>query len=529
MSLSVFPIAPQAPGLGVGAAAPDGAAAGFDALLAALFGETGQAPPAPAPAKAAGKAVAAAVIAEDEGEASASLEDGEAANSSAEAALLAAAAAPAPAPVVAQSQPIAAEPEPATAAAVSASGPAPQALQKGSDPTALPAEQSAEPQTAKTAVVAESAPEATAPEASDAPPPSPEASHSAPTSDAEVATPPQISPHHASARAAAEAAKATPAPAPAPAPSASAPPQSAVAAVPASEPPSASAEPAAPAAATTAAATQAATAQAMQGGATPVSEPALRSLRGQVSAERAEPTKSAPDKSAKTHTKASADAAAPGAFALVQATPPAAQAADPRLTPAPAHAAIAEATDPQAETADTTAEMPELPPPAETRETAEASASPREASRLSATPETVANLAAQMSRKLQGRTTHFDIQLQPEGLGRVDVRVDIDAQGRLTAAMSFDNPHAANELRGRSAELQRSLEQAGFDLSGGLSFQSPDGGGGGRFAEQQAQRDFGGGRAFQSALGLASEADSLPAAAGAYQQRRAATGVDIRI
>ena len=47
MSLSLFPIAPQAPGLGLGAAAsPEGAAAaGFDALLAALFGETGQAQP----------------------------------------------------------------------------------------------------------------------------------------------------------------------------------------------------------------------------------------------------------------------------------------------------------------------------------------------------------------------------------------------------------------------------------------------------------------------------------------------------
>ncbi|MFZ5730656.1 MAG: hypothetical protein ACOY4G_15035, partial [Pseudomonadota bacterium] len=61
MSLSLFPIAPQAPGLGLGAAAsPEGAAAaGFDALLAALFGETGQAQPTPAPAKGAAKAAAA--------------------------------------------------------------------------------------------------------------------------------------------------------------------------------------------------------------------------------------------------------------------------------------------------------------------------------------------------------------------------------------------------------------------------------------------------------------------------------------
>ncbi|MFZ5728350.1 MAG: flagellar hook-length control protein FliK, partial [Pseudomonadota bacterium] len=326
---------------------------------------------------------------------------------------------------------------------------------------------------------------------------------------------PPVSPSHAAPRAAVETRQPPVPAAPQAAAAATEAASAAQAQVPATE--TAAAAPQAGAASATATA-------ATQAGAT-MSDPALRSLRGEVKAEKTEAAK--PAAAGKSNHKAAPDAA-PSAFALVQGTPPAAQAADPKAA-APAPPEIAVDTAPEAHHSETSLETPDLATHAPTAETSDAPATARESARVSATPETVANLATQMSRKLQGRTTHFDIQLQPEGLGRVDVRVDIDAQGRLTAAMTFDNPQAAAELRGRSAELQRSLEQAGFDLSGGLSFQSPDGGGGGRFAEQQPQRDFGGGRAFQSALGLASEADAPPAAAGAYQQRRAETGVDIRI
>ena len=159
-----------------------------------------------------------------------------------------------------------------------------------------------------------------------------------------------------------------------------------------------------------------------------------------------------------------------------------------------------------------------------------ATAEVRDGARPAATSATVADLAAQVSRRLEGRSTHFDIQLTPEGLGRVDVRVDIDAQGKLTAAMAFDNPHAANEMRGRSGELMRALEQAGFDLSGGLSFNSPhDQRSGGQFADQAPDRETWQGRAFQSALGMADEADTAAVATRLYQQRQSPTGVDLRI
>lgn len=145
-------------------------------------------------------------------------------------------------------------------------------------------------------------------------------------------------------------------------------------------------------------------------------------------------------------------------------------------------------------------------------------------------PETVANLAAQIVKKLDGRSTRFDVELDPIGLGKVDVRVEIGAHGRVTAAMTFENPQAAAELKSRSGELQRALEQAGFDLAGGgMSF---DVAGGGGQARQEWAQDRGGafrGRAFQQALETAGEAD-LAAASGELRLRRGVTGgVDVRI
>ncbi len=105
--------------------------------------------------------------------------------------------------------------------------------------------------------------------------------------------------------------------------------------------------------------------------------------------------------------------------------------------------------------------------------------------------------------------------------------MDIDAQGRLTAALSFDNPQAASDLRQRAGELQRTLEQAGFDLSGGLSFQSPDDRRG-AFAEDRRDQQGGSARAFASALDMAESADA-PVAVRAYGRRPSDQGVDVRI
>jgi flagellar hook-length control protein FliK len=131
-----------------------------------------------------------------------------------------------------------------------------------------------------------------------------------------------------------------------------------------------------------------------------------------------------------------------------------------------------------------------------------------------ATIETTAQIAAQIIRKLDGRSTRFDMVLTPEGLGNVDVTMDIDSDGRLTARLAFDNPAAATDLRGRADDLRRQLQEAGFQLSQDSL----------EFAERNPSSGFGGGgfdrapdrRAFTGAARLAAEADLAAPPPGAW-------------
>lgn len=156
------------------------------------------------------------------------------------------------------------------------------------------------------------------------------------------------------------------------------------------------------------------------------------------------------------------------------------------------------------------------PPPLESQTGAPAANRDLGLSMLSrATIETTAQIAAQIIRKLDGRSTRFDMVLAPEGLGNVDVSMDIDSDGRLTARLAFDNPAAATDLRARADELRRQLQEAGFQLSQDSL----------EFAERNPSSGFGGGggfdrapdrRAFAGAARLAAEADLAAPPPGAW-------------
>jgi hypothetical protein len=159
----------------------------------------------------------------------------------------------------------------------------------------------------------------------------------------------------------------------------------------------------------------------------------------------------------------------------------------------------------------------------------------------SAASATIANLSAQIAQKAGGQTTRFDVQLDPIGLGRVNVSVEIDAKGAMSAALSFEKPEAASLLKSHSAELQQSLAQAGFDLSNGaLSFSTADQGGRGGAGQAAflgagandggGQQPQGGqaqtaGRAFGAASFAADQADQISTTARTLSAR----GLDIRI
>ena len=145
-----------------------------------------------------------------------------------------------------------------------------------------------------------------------------------------------------------------------------------------------------------------------------------------------------------------------------------------------------------------------------------------------ATPQTVSQLANAVAGQA-GKATRFQVELNPDGLGKVDVQIGISARGELTAAMNFQTPHAASELSARASELQSALQQAGFDVaSSALTFTSGDPSGQGLGSQQQQQQRQADAPAWrQSAFSNLADASDAPATPRNRPNR--AGGVDVTI
>jgi hypothetical protein len=146
-----------------------------------------------------------------------------------------------------------------------------------------------------------------------------------------------------------------------------------------------------------------------------------------------------------------------------------------------------------------------------------------------ATSETLAALSAQMARRLDDGTTRFTLELNPGDLGRVDVRMEIDSAGGIRAAFTFEHAHSASELSRRSDELQKSLESAGFNLSGGLSFDVAGDRSQGRSQTWAEARDERSRNPAAPEPELAREGPTQIADALSGRRTSALSGVDIRI
>jgi len=160
---------------------------------------------------------------------------------------------------------------------------------------------------------------------------------------------------------------------------------------------------------------------------------------------------------------------------------------------------------------------------------AAASSHAQGASTLSrATVETTAQLAAHIARKLDGRSTRFDMVLTPEDLGRVDVSLEIGKDGQLSARLAFDNPAAAADLKGRADELRRQLQEAGFQVAGdALDFSQRDPSTGGGAFERQQQRNA----LFVGGSRLAAQADmpTVPAPGAWINHSLTPDRVDLKV
>jgi len=145
--------------------------------------------------------------------------------------------------------------------------------------------------------------------------------------------------------------------------------------------------------------------------------------------------------------------------------------------------------------------------PATEARTADATASTPALSTLShGAIHATAQIAAQIVKKLEGRSTRFEMALTPDDLGRVDVSLDIDVDGQLSARLAFDNPLAAADLRGRVDELRRQLTDAGFTVADdALSFDQREPSAGSNAFDRSNDRQSA--RAFGAASRLSLEAD----------------------
>jgi flagellar hook-length control protein FliK len=82
-----------------------------------------------------------------------------------------------------------------------------------------------------------------------------------------------------------------------------------------------------------------------------------------------------------------------------------------------------------------------------------------------------AQVAREIVRRFDGETTRFELRLDPPELGRVEVRLDVSRDHRVTAVIAADSPQALTELARHARDLEQMLQSSGLELAdNGLSF-----------------------------------------------------------
>lgn len=80
-------------------------------------------------------------------------------------------------------------------------------------------------------------------------------------------------------------------------------------------------------------------------------------------------------------------------------------------------------------------------------------------------------IAHEVVRRFNGESTRFELRLDPPELGRVEIRLDVSRDHRVTAIVSADSPQTLAELTRNARALEQNLQSAGLELSDqGLSF-----------------------------------------------------------
>lgn len=86
-------------------------------------------------------------------------------------------------------------------------------------------------------------------------------------------------------------------------------------------------------------------------------------------------------------------------------------------------------------------------------------------------PTTTQTLAAQITRKFNDGGRVFDIRLDPPELGRVEVRLELGPDNKVSALLSAERADTLSELQRHARDLEKALADAGLELGeDGLSF-----------------------------------------------------------
>ena len=137
----------------------------------------------------------------------------------------------------------------------------------------------------------------------------------------------------------------------------------------------------------------------------------------------------------------------------------------------------------------------------------------------------VAGLAVAIASRVQAGSSQFDIRLEPAELGRIEVRLNVDRDGRVTSHVTVDRADTLQLLQDQQPQLQQALDQAGLKTAdNGLQFTLRDQ----SFAGQQ---NNGGNGTQQNTSQLVIPDADLPTVQSAqiYNRLNSGTGVDIRV
>jgi flagellar hook-length control protein FliK len=86
-------------------------------------------------------------------------------------------------------------------------------------------------------------------------------------------------------------------------------------------------------------------------------------------------------------------------------------------------------------------------------------------------PAPAPTIAAEIIKRFEGKSTRFELRLDPPELGRVEIRLEVGRDQRVTALVMAENPQTLSELMRSARDLERSLSGSGLQLSDqGLQF-----------------------------------------------------------